>query len=257
MTLKISLITVCYNSEKTIAQTIQSVVEQDYANKEYVIIDGASADNTVPIIQSHAASIDEWRSEPDHGIYHAMNKGILLATGDVIGLINADDQYVHPQVLSKVARVFEDPQVHACYGDLVYFSEHNPDKIIRYWKSMSYKPGLFAKGWCPPHPTFFVRKSVYDKYGFFDLNYKMGNDVELMMRFLEKYHINSVHIPEVLVKMRSGGVSNRSLKNIFLQNREVMMAAKKLHIPLSPFVFLMHKCMYRLPQFWRVPQEKS
>ena len=227
---RISVITVCYNSEKTLEKTLQSVSAQQYQNKEHLVIDGGSIDSTRAILTTYSHQIQQCLSEPDAGIYDAMNKGIMMATGDIIGLLNADDLYADPTVLTQVAQVFEDPNVHACYGDLMYFSNRKPHKIIRYWKSSSYEPGLFAKGWSPPHPTFFVRKSIYLKYGLFDLSYVMGNDVELMMRFLEKHQIVAVYIPRVLVKMRSGGVSNRSFKNIVLQNREVLKAAKNCGI---------------------------
>ncbi len=245
---KITIITVCYNSVKTIEQTIQSVLKQNYPHVEYIIIDGASKDGTQKIISQYADKISLFKSEPDNGIYDAMNKGLKLASGDIIGLLNADDIYAHGKVLSMVNAAFEQ-NVDACYGDLIYFQDANPNSIVRYWKSNDFKPGLFAKGWCPPHPTFFVRRTVYEQHGLFDTSYRMGNDVELMMRFLEKAKIKTTYIPQVLVHMRAGGVSNRSFKNIVIQNKSILQAAKAMGLPFSTLSFVSGKVKDRLLQF--------
>lgn len=254
--IKISIITVCYNSGKTIKETLQSVKAQRYPHVEYIIIDGGSKDNTLHIIESFRSCVHQLISEPDRGIYDAMNKGIALATGDVIGLLNADDLYAHDNVLSQVADAFQDPMLDACYSDLIYFASQSPDKILRYWQGSTFRPGLFAKGWCPAHPTFFVRRSVYDNFGVFDIGYKGGNDVELMMRFLEKHRIRSRYLPQVMVKMRAGGVSNNSIKGIIEQNRQILMAAKKLGIAISPWLFIFHKIVSRLTQ-WIVKPKRE
>lgn len=255
--IKVSIITVCYNSEKTIEETILSIKSQSYSPIEYIVIDGASKDNTLNIVERYRDSIDVLVSEKDMGIYDAMNKGIEKASGDVIGFLNADDLLAHPDAIKKIVDIFESSNADAVYGDLVYFSRKNEqDKIVRYFKSSRFKYGNFAKGWCPPHPTFYVRKAVYKTYGGFNLNLAMGNDVELMMRFLEKDKIKSFYIPEVLVKMRMGGVSNQSLKNIWIQNKHILKAAKELDIPISTLGFIFHKLLDRASQYIS-PQQKN
>ncbi len=253
---KISIITVCYNSAKTIEQTILSVLSQDYPNIEYIIVDGASGDGTLQIIKKYQHKIAMVVSEKDNGIYDAMNKGIALASGDIIGLLNADDLYAHNQVISLVAQAMTPDAIDACFGDLIYFSP-STNKLLRYWESSEFKSGLFAKGWCPPHPTFFVKRNVYLKHGLFNTAYKMGNDVELMMRFLEKAKIKSVYLPHVLVHMRAGGVSNRGFKNIIIQNKSVMAAARALDIPFSYFGFVVGKLSNRLLQFIVKPKRSD
>lgn len=244
----ISIITVCLNSAKTIEQTLCSVLAQNYQPVEYIVIDGGSTDQTLAIIEKYRADISMLISEPDKGIYDAMNKGLCCATGEIVGLINADDIYADERVISKIAKPFSDPSIQACFGDLVYFFQ-DPENIIRYWRAGSFIPGLFAKGWNPPHPTFFVRRHVYQNYGLFNTDYPLGGDVELMMRFLEKHRIKSVYLPEVLVKMRLGGVSNRGIKNIIEQNKSILRAAKKLGIPISPLKFWFYKIINRFFQF--------
>jgi glycosyltransferase involved in cell wall biosynthesis len=244
----ISIITVCYNSVKTIQETLQSVASQRYPHVEYILIDGGSTDGTQDVIRSFSQHIAHVVSEPDNGIYDAMNKGIALATGDIVGLLNADDLYANENVLATVAQAFFDQQLDACYSDLIYFASNDPDKVLRYWRSNSFRPGLFAKGWCPAHPTFFVRRQLYERYGAFDIHFNGGNDVELMMRFLEKHHIQTRYLPEVMVRMRLGGVSNSSIKGIIMQNRQILQAAKKLEIPISPITFFFFKVLSRLKQ---------
>jgi len=187
--MKISIITVCYNSADTIADTIASVASQQYKDKEHIIVDGASRDSTMDIVKS-AGSITRYISEPDKGIYDGMNKGLKLATGDVIGLLNADDFYADDTVLTQVAEAFKKPNIQACFANLVYVDQHDTSRVVRYWKSRPYQQGLFKSGWMPAHPTFFVRKEVYEQYGLFDLSYKIAADFELLFRFIEqkKYH---------------------------------------------------------------------
>lgn len=250
--IKISIITVSYNSAATIKDTIDSVANQSYSDIEHIIVDGASRDTTMDIVKA-SPSVSRYISEADKGIYDAMNKGISMATGDVIGTLNADDFYVNETVLAKVADVFKDPEVDACYADLIYVRQNDTNQIVRYWKSRKYKVGLFKRGWMPAHPTFFVRKSVYEQLGNYDLAYKFQADFELTMRFMEIYRISSVYIPEIWVKMRMGGVSNRSIKNIFKGNIEAYMACKKNNLRTLPF-FNAFKVMSRIPQFFRRPR---
>ncbi|MCU7800085.1 MAG: glycosyltransferase [gamma proteobacterium symbiont of Lucinoma myriamae] len=247
--MKISLITVCFNNHKTIKETFESVANQDYIDLEYIVIDGSSKDGTLDIIEQYKSTISKTVSELDQGIYDAMNKGIKYATGDVIGFINADDILANPHVISEVARVFNNHSIDACFSDLYYVASDNMAKVIRNWKSSPYYYRAFSKGWTPPHPTFYVKKSIYEKYGSFDLQYKMGNDIELMLRFIEKHQIKTLYVPQVWVKMRIGGVSNQSLSNIIQQNKEILRAAKNNQLPFSIPLFIIGKLKYRLFQY--------
>ena len=249
----ISVITVCFNSEAHIAHALQSVDVQTWQDLEHLVVDGASTDNTLRIVEAHRR---EWRhviSEPDRGIYDAMNKGIGLAQGEVIGFINSDDFYAAPDALAKVAKVFADPTLDACYGDLCYVKQDRPDQVVRYWRSSAFRPGLFRTGWCPPHPTFFVRRCVYERLGGFDLGYRMANDIELMARFMEVHGINTSYLPELLVKMRLGGASNHNWTAILLQNREIWRAMNDLHMKPALLPFVGGKLLSRGRQFFSRP----
>jgi len=248
--LKISIITVAFNAEHTITDTIKSVAEQSCSNIEYIIVDGGSSDGTVAIIKQYAEHIDVWVSESDQGIYDAMNKGIAMATGDVIGILNADDIYAHVHVVQQVAAVFEDSSIACCYGDLVYVSEDLTQEV-RYWKSSACNQSLFARAWIPPHPTFFVRKEEYERCGVFDLQYKLAADYELMLRFLWKFKLKSAYISDTLIKMRLGGATNNSIKNILRGNVEIYKAAKNLGLPIG-LSFVIRKLGNRLAQFMKV-----
>ena len=247
--MKISIITVCYNSEKTIGDTLRSVFEQKYENIEHIIIDGGSTDRTLAVVATAGAHVAKIVSEPDNGIYDAMNKGIALATGDVVGFINADDFYPGPSVLAVVASAFESSGADCCYGDLCYVKQEDVSKTVRYWRSAPFTLGLFGRGWCPPHPTFFVRREVYTRLGGFDLSFKIAADFELMARYLEAAQITSLYIPQVLVKMRLGGTTNRSLINIFKQNVEIRRALSSIGRRSSLVGFLSNKLFIRLIQF--------
>lgn len=248
--MKISIITVVWNNVKTIKDTIDSVLSQTYKNIEYIVIDGGSTDGTLSLLESRRDQLSALVSEPDEGIYDAMNKGIKLAKGDVIGFLNSDDFYLNDKVISKVASEFErDIFLDASYANVIYVDQTNTSKIIRYFKTGEFKQGLFLKGWCPAHPTFFVRKSVYERNGNFDLNYHFASDVELMMRFLEIHKIKSLYIPEVMVKMRMGGVSNRNLKNIWLANKEIINSFHKNGLQVNSIIFFIYKIISRLKQY--------
>ncbi|MBW2661229.1 MAG: glycosyltransferase, partial [Deltaproteobacteria bacterium] len=220
---KLSIITTVLNSAATIRDCIESVHSQNQP-VEHIIIDGGSTDGTLEIVEEYRSRLSKVVSERDEGIYDGMNKGLRLATGDIIGLLNADDVYAGPDILTKVAKVFNEEHVDSCYGDLVYVHPHNMEKVIRYWHSGSYDVRQFYWGWMPPHPTFFVRRSVYERYGLFNLDLGSAADYELMLRFLVKHRITTAYIPEILVKMRSGGMSNASLKNRLLANRNDRLA---------------------------------
>ncbi len=217
--MKISIITVCYNSASTIEDTIKSVISQDYADLEYIIIDGGSTDETLKIVGKYQDKIAKVVSEPDRGIYDAMNKGIKLASGDIVGIINSDDFYSDNKVLDKVAGVISGG-VDACYGDLAYVNRQDVSKQVRYWKAGEYEKRKLSYGWIMPHPVFFVKKEVYNRFGLFNLSFKIAADYELMLRFLLK-GISVVYIPETLVCMREGGHSAENLKQRMAGWREI------------------------------------
>ena len=246
--MKISIITVSYNSAETIAETIKSVVGQLHPEMEYIIIDGASDDDTHGIINAYKDEIDVLISEPDNGIYDAMNKGIERATGDVIGILNSDDIYADEFVLKDVAKLFENPGTEAVYADLDFVDRENTGKVKRKWISGAYKPGAFKKGWMPPHPTFFVRKSVYEKYGLFNLDFTSAADYELMLRFIHKHEIKIDYLPRVIIKMRVGGQSNVTLKNRVLANKEDRKAWKVNGLEPGKLTFI-RKPLSKIGQF--------
>lgn len=233
--LKISVVTVCYNSEKYIRTAIESVLGQTYKNIEYIIIDGASKDQTMDIVNSYGDRIQVVVSEPDKGIYDAMNKGLKLASGDYVAVLNSDDFYTDYQVIEQVVRRLLEAKTDSLFADLIYVEELNPEKSVRYWKSNDFKKGSFKLGWHPAHPTFFVKKSIYEKYGYFNLSFKLASDFELMLRFLEKYHISSCYLDLPIIKMRLGGATNKNIKNIFNQNIECYKSFKINDLSVSVF----------------------
>ena len=250
--MKISLITVCRNAVNTIEETLLSVQNQNYPQVEHIVIDGASSDGTVNIIQQHKSSITTYISEPDRGIYDAMNKGIAMASGEIIGTLNADDIYADETVLSQVATIFANPEIDACYADLIYVDPNHPEKIIRYWRSRDYRSGLFEKGWMPAHPTFFVRRKIYEKFGNFDLSFPRQADFELTMRFLAVHEIRSHYEPNVWVRMQTGGISNRNIIGILKGNIEAYQACKKNGLKVN-LLFIPRKMISRIPQFLSRP----
>jgi glycosyltransferase len=246
--LKISIITAVLNGSNTIGDTLESILNQLYKNVEHVIIDGGSTDETLEILKRYKNRRTKIISEPDGGVYDALNKGVQLSSGDIVGILNGDDFYAHDQVLNRVADVFEKKKVDSCYGDLQYVDRDNTSKMIRYWKSSRYRPGKFSYGWMPPHPTFFVRKEIYEKFGTFNTNLKIAADYELMLRFLERFKISTHYIPEVLIKMRVGGMSNRNLRNMFIKSCEDYKAWKVNDLK-SRFYTIPLKNFLKIPQF--------
>ena len=225
--MKISIITITYNSAQTVEDTIKSVVAQDFPNIEYLIVDGLSKDNTLGVVNRYSPYIDKVISEKDKGLYDALNKGIKAATGDVIGMLHSDDIYANNQVISKIAQQFAaDPLLDGVYADLVFVDRDDTNKVLRTWKSGDYKPDAFKKGWMPPHPTFFVKKSVYEKFGGFNLDLKLSADYELMLRLIHKNKIKIAYLPEIIVKMRMGGISNTSFFVKLKANMEDKLAWK-------------------------------
>lgn len=239
--MKVSLITVCYNSQSTIRNTIESVLNQDYENIEYIIIDGGSRDNTISIIKEYSNRINKIISEKDYGIYDAFNKGILTCTGDIVGIINSDDIYYTDTIISMVVNNIIKHNVDSLYGDLVYLKNLDANNFIRYWKSQDFKLNSFKSGFHPPHPTFFVRKKVYDNFGIFDISLKISSDFDLMLRFLEVYKISTFYLNEPLVKMLIGGESGKSLKHIFIGNYNILKSFNKYNIKINPFIYIIKR----------------
>ena len=245
--IKISIITVSRNSAVTIRDTLESVRRQDYPNVEHIIIDGLSTDETMRIVHEYP-HVARGVSEPDNSLYEALNKGILHATGDIVGILHSDDVYVDETVLSRVADAFHQTDCDIVYGDLFYVTKANPGKIIRHWRAGTYKANAFKWGWTPPHPTLFVRRNLYERYGGFDPQFGTAGDYELMLRFIHKHQIKLVYIPSVLVKMRTGGLSNQTWMNRFRANAQDRRAWTANH--LQPFWFTRYlKPLRKITQF--------
>lgn len=246
--MKISVITAVFNSRDTIAEALDSVLAQSHTDVELIVIDGGSTDGTLEILHGYGDRIDRLVSESDKGIYDALNKGIGLATGEVVGFLNSDDVFADTNSLACVASGFLGEDVDAVYGDLVYVNQDDIQKVVRYWKAGMFTLGLLRNGWMPPHPSLYVRKSVYDRLGCFDTSYRIASDYECMLRFL-KGGIRVVYVPRVLVRMRMGGTSNRSLKNLMQKSREDYRAIKANNI--GGLFTLLGKNFRKLPQFFR------
>jgi len=231
--MKISIITVCYNSEKYIRSAIESVLSQTYQNVEYIIIDGNSEDTTVDILKSYESLFGgrmKWISEKDKGIYDAMNKGIRLATGDIVGVLNSDDIYADSNSISKIVETFRSYNVDACFADVRFVRPENLDKTVRYYSSEKFNPTKFRYGFMPAHPTFFVKKIYFDRLGYYKTDYRIAADYELLIRFLYTHKLTYVYIPMPLIKMRTGGVSTRSVKSNYILNKEIVRGCRENNI---------------------------
>jgi len=247
--MKVSIITAVYNNRETVEDCLQSVLGQTYPNIEYLVIDGGSTDGTAEVIEPYRARIARWVSEPDTGIYSALNKGLNLATGEAVGILHSDDIYAHDRVVEKVVEAFRNSGAESVYGDLKYVDKNNLNRVVRSWKSSPFIPGKFRYGWMPPHPTFFVKKGVFENYGAFNENLRIAADYELMLRFLEKHRIPTHYLPEVLIHMRVGGISNRGLRNLWNKSREDILAWK-LNGLQSSFYTIPMKNLVKIPQFF-------
>ena len=245
--MKISIITAVYNSRETIASALDSVLEQTGADYELVVIDGESTDGTLEVLRHYADRVAVLVSEPDRGIYDALNKGIQRASGEVVGFLHSDDLFADSHVLSRVANAFTDPEVIAVYGDLLYVRKDNPDQVVRYWQSGMFSKRRLAWGWMPPHPTLYVRRHMYQKHGLFDTSFRIAADYDFVLRLLGREGVAVRYIPEVLVKMRVGGASNRSLRNIVQKSSEDLRALR--HNRVGGFGALIWKNLSKLPQF--------
>ncbi|MDE6490833.1 MAG: glycosyltransferase [Muribaculaceae bacterium] len=225
--MKISVVTVAFNSSRTIGDTIRSVLSQTHPDIEYIVVDGLSTDRTMDIVRQFQPEFKgrmRWISEPDRGIYDAMNKGMAMASGDIIGLLNSDDIYQDENVLADIDSYMSRHNADIAYGDMVFVSPNNPDQIIRTWQSSQHRPGAFFKGWHPAPPTFYVRRTVFERLGGFDTSLDVSADFELMLRYIERQRVSNIHIPRVLVRMRYGGESTGSISKIILGNRNVLKA---------------------------------
>jgi glycosyltransferase involved in cell wall biosynthesis len=255
--MKISIITVCYNSSKTIRDTIESVISQTYPDIEYIIVDGNSNDNTLEIIKEYKDKVDIIKSEPDNGLYDAMNKGISLASGDIIGIINSDDVLADETVVEKIVAGFDDERVDAVYSDLIYVSEHNLNKPTRLYSSKVFSKRMIKFGIMLPHPTFYVRKTCYETFGLYKTNYRVAADFELLARFISK-GIKSRRLPFISVKMREGGISSSGLLWRIHQNFEIVRACKENGFYTNIFLVML-KLPYKLLTLltrWFVPVTK-
>jgi glycosyltransferase involved in cell wall biosynthesis len=249
--MKITIVTVSFNSSLTIEDTLNSVLSQTYPDIEYIVVDGNSQDKTINVIKTFEPLFTgrmKWISEQDKGLYDAMNKGIQMATGDVIGIINSDDLFCDDRAIEKVIRVFEQNKtLNSVYADLYYVAQNDTDKIVRQWLTGAQRK--FKYGWHPAHPTFYVRREIYEKYGLFNLDFKLAADFEIMLRFLEKYKISTFYLREPLVKMRLGGETNKSYKNIFNQNLECVRAFIKNDLSVNKFMYPFYRIIPKLFQF--------
>ena len=224
---KVTIITAVYNNKDNIHQCIESVSSQTYPAIEYIVIDGGSTDGTKEILETNKNQISKWVSEQDKGIYDALNKGIAMATGDIIGFLHSDDLFENNSIIEMIAEAFDQANCDAVYGDLVYVSKTDTSKVVRYWKSNPFDVRRFRHGWMPPHPTLFMAREVYKKYGVFNLKYRIASDYDLMLRTVGSGELTCEYLPHIITKMRIGGASNKSLKNIWQKSYEDWQALKQ------------------------------
>lgn len=253
--MKVTLITVSLNPGRSIKTAIESVLSQHYDNIEYIIMDGGSTDGSLELIKSYNGHISSLHSEADRGMYYAMNHGIQLASGDVIGFVHSDDLLADPYVVSEVVRAFKESQADAVYGDIVYVSKHDANKIVRYWKSGHFKPEKLKYGWSPPHTALYIKKDVYEneklsEREYYDTSLRIASDYDFMVRILKGLHLKTYYIPRVLAKMRLGGISNSGLKNMVLKSREDYTAIRRHKI--GGIKTLLSKNIRKIPQFIKV-----
>ncbi len=246
MLLQISLVTAVKNRVATLGGCLRSIHAQSWPNIEHIVVDGGSTDGSQAILKQYRSHIAKLISEPDQGVYDALNKGIRAATGDIVGFMHADDEFAGPDVLSRVADAFDDSSVDAVYGDLVYVRKNDVTRVVRYWKAGDYTREQLARGWMPPHPTFYVRREVYNRFGSFNTGYRIAADYESMLRILWRGGVQARYIPEVLVRMRAGGISNQVF-NMLRKSREDYAAMRENGIDAVHALLL--KNVTKLPQF--------
>ncbi len=236
--MKITIITVAFNAALTIADTLGSVAAQSHPEIEHIVVDGASTDGTLEIVARNGSHIAKVVSEPDHGIYDAMNKGLHWATGDVIGFLNADDVYGNTRVLERVSEIMEKENLDSLFGDAEFVSSTRPDSPLRRYRSESFHPGSIAWGWMPAHPTLFLRRELFERFGTFRTDYRIAGDFELVARMFHDGTLNYRYVPEVLVRMRTGGISTGGWRNTLQLNREVLRACRENGIDTNIFKIL-------------------
>lgn len=246
--MKVTIITVVYNNKDTISDTIESVLNQTYQDIEYIVIDGLSSDGTLDVINHYEKRISKVVSEEDSGIYDAMNKGISISTGEVIGFINADDMLHSSQCIEKIMHLFNDG-FDVVYGDIIYVDRNDSLKLLRYWKAGSFDKNKYRYGWMTPHLSTYIKREVYEKNDGFDTRFKIAADYELMLRFLYKNNLKVKYLPEVIAKMRAGGVSNSSFLNIIISNYEVYKSWRVNDLKIWPLIILI-KPASKIKQFF-------
>jgi glycosyltransferase involved in cell wall biosynthesis len=247
----VSIITVVYNRSATIERAIQSVLKQTYPHIEYIIIDGASKDDTMQIVNRYSNSITKIISEKDKGMYDALNKGIQLATGDVVGILHADDEFTDGTIIKQIAEVLQaNPYVDCVYGDVGFVKEDNPGKIVRYFSSGIFNPKLFKYGFMPAHPTFFCYKKLFDLYGYYRTDLDIAADFDLLLRYLKKHTLQSFYIPKMLVRMNLGGKSTKGIASTIKINKEIKQVLKDHKIPAS-YWRLYSRYFIKIQEFWK------
>lgn len=247
--MKVSIITATYNSSATITSCINSVINQNYLDIEYIIMDGGSEDDTIKNIEE-AVKLNSniiFKSEPDNGIYDALNKGIALATGTIIGFVHSDDFLADTDIISQIVKKFETENADGVYGDLHYVAFDNTNKIIRNWVSKPYNKKLLKNGWMPAHPTLFLKKEIYDTYGLFNMSYKIAADYDFILRVFQQKNLRFYYLQKTIIKMRIGGVSNKSFKNIIQKTKEDFKAIKANNI--GGFGTVLLKNITKIKQF--------
>lgn len=253
--MKVSIITVCYNSSATIKDAIESVMRQTYQNIEYIIVDGNSSDNTLDLVNDYKVNIDLIISEPDEGIYDAMNKGIAAATGDIIGILNSDDFYETTDAITRIVEIFsEHKEVDGVYGDVVFVHGENLQKITRYYSSAKFKDWKLRFGWMPPHPATFIKRSVYQKFGDYQLGYKIAADYEIFVRLMLKEQRIFRRIDKTIVRMRMGGASTSGIKSSYVLNREIVRACLSNGI-YTNMIFVLTKIPFKLLELIKRPSK--
>jgi len=248
-----SIITATYNSAETIQETIESVLSQNDCDIEYVVVDGQSNDGTLEIIKKNESRFNgrmRWFSEPDRGIYDALNKGIRLATGDIIGMLHSDDVFASSSVINAIQEVFEKTNADVVYGDLVYVDQKNPEKVLRYWRSQPFHSALLLRGWMPAHPTVFMKKEIYEQHGGFDLSFSISADYDFLLRVFQDDSLHSVYLAQVITKMRVGGTSNKTIRNIVIKSKEDYRALRKNGFSHTGWILAM-KNFSKITQFFR------
>jgi glycosyltransferase involved in cell wall biosynthesis len=247
--MKLSIITVVYNNERTITDAIQSVLAQTYPDIEYIVVDGGSTDGTLEKLAPYRGNIQHFVSEKDNGIYDAMNKGLALATGSVIGILNSDDVYADNHVLETVMKTFlKDSSLDMVYGDLVYVQPDDLNAVVRIWQSTPYYDTYFEDGHVPPHPSLFIKRKVYQQAGVFNTEMKLAADYEFMLRVFKKYHFKSTYLSQLFVRMRLGGSTNKSWSNIIKGNLEVLKAWRTNELT-APLLLMPYRMIKRIAQF--------